>query len=37
MMDIIPWFLLSASLATILITPLLSDGPPRPPARPQDR
>jgi hypothetical protein len=26
--EFIPWFLLSASLATILIAPLLSDGPP---------
>jgi hypothetical protein len=28
LVDLIPWFLLSASLATILITPLFSDGPP---------
>ena len=28
--ELIPWFFLSASLATIIIAPLLSDGPPGP-------
>ena len=34
--DLIPWFLLAVSMATILIAPLLSDGPPQPPER-QDK
>jgi hypothetical protein len=35
--DLFPWFLMAASLATIFIAPLLSDGPPQPPERPPDR
>ena len=30
--DIIPWFLMSGSLALIVILPLLSEGPPQPPS-----
>ena len=31
-LEIIPWFLMSAALAFIVILPLLSEGPPQPPA-----
>jgi hypothetical protein len=31
------WFLMAVSMATILIAPLLSDGPPELPSRPPQR
>jgi hypothetical protein len=35
--EFIPWFLLAASLATIFIAPLLSDGPPQYPTLPSGK
>ena len=31
LVEFIPWFAMAASLALIVILPLLSDGPPQPP------
>jgi hypothetical protein len=32
-LEFIPWLLLAGSMATILIAPLLTDGPPQSPTR----